>query len=126
MKPKAERNIRYEITPAAERLDKLDEKDQKLERDFAAKLIGVDEYASAKHALLIKRNKEWATLCRAMGWPIEYNPLTVDIDIPPAPVEEETEPVAECPEVRKRRHKHYKVFAGWVVVLVVLYLWLGG
>lgn len=123
MKPK---NIRYEVTPAAERLDKLDEKDQKLERDFKAKLIGVDEYAATKHALTIKRNKEWATLCRAMGWPLEYNPLTIDPDIIPDPIEEETEPVTECPEARRRRHKHYKVFAVWVLVVVGLYLWLGG
>lgn len=124
MRPSKDRNIRYEITPAAEKLDKLDLKEEKLERDFKAKVIGVDEYATAKHALIIQRRKVWATMCRAMGWPLEYNPLTYDPDyITPA---NDVESVGDPPEDRSRSRLHYKIFAGWVVLLLALYWWLGG
>lgn len=120
--------IRYEITPAGKRLDKIDEQDQQLERDRESGAIPIDEYVLAKHALTLKRNKEWATVCRAMGWPIEYNALTRDPELIRATEPESPEPVeveTEAPEVTKRRHLHYKIFMIWVVVLVVLYLLSG-
>lgn len=121
--------IRYDITPAGKRLDKIDEQDLQLERDRESGALPIDEYVIAKHALTLKRNKEWATLCRAMGWPIEYNPLTIDPEIMQTPETDlEPEPVdeTEAPEVTKRRHLHYKIFCGWVAVLLVLCWWLSG
>lgn len=121
--------IRYEITPAGKRLDKIDEQDIQLERDRESGAIPIDEYVLAKHALTLKRNKEWATVCRAMGWPIEYNPLTRDPELMQKEPDPEPEPVeveTESPEARKRRHLHYKIFFCWVAVLLALYWLLSG
>lgn len=136
--------IRYSVIPAAKRLDKIDELDTELERKLKARECTITEYAQTKHALILKRNKEWATVCRAMGWPIEYNPRTYDPEsvVSPKPARDwsyvgpairlDDEPtviesvVIEAPELIKRKRLHYWIFWGWVLVLSVLYLWLGG
>ena len=135
--------IRYSVIPAAKRLDKIDELDTELERKLKANECTISEYAQTKHALILKRNKEWATVCKAMGWPIEYNPRTYDPEsvVSPRPVrdwshvgpatrldsidEPELEPVIEDQDARTRKRLHYRIFWCWVLVLSALYLLSG-
>lgn len=135
--------VSFSAIPAAKRLDNVDKLDMELERKREAKEITLTEYAHTKRALILRRNKEWASLCRAMGWPIEYNPLTRDpetmIKPPCKPISAEfslyavrdvdeyrpppTEP--EDPASIKRRRLHYLIFWCWVLVLSVVYLGFG-
>lgn len=135
--------LRFSAIPAAKRLDNVDKLETELDRKLKAKEIDLIEYAHIKRALILKRNKEWASLCRAMGWPIEYNPLTHDPEslIKPTcePVSAEfslyavrdtdqsepmpSEPVD--PAIIKRRRLHYMIFWCWVMVLSGVYLGFG-
>ena len=135
--------LSFDAIPAAKRLDKVDQLDLELERQRKAKEIDLSAYAHTKRALILRRNKEWASVCRAMGWPIEYNPLTRDpesIVKPYKPITAEfelypdrddivtTETPVNAPEdplERKRRHKHYLIFWCWVLVMLAVYLGLG-
>lgn len=129
--------LSFQAIPAAKRLDNIDKQEIELDQALSAKAIDLVTYAHTKHALILKRNKAWASYCRAMGWPIEYHPLTRDPESMFKPV---CEPVSadfelypdrcdiieqEAPEARKRRRKHYVIFWCWVLVLSGVYLGLG-
>ena len=133
----------YNAVPAAKRLDNVDKQELKLERDRLAGVVDLTAYAITKRALILRRNKEWASLCRAMGWPIEYNPLTHDpesiVKIKAPPVRDlsyvgsaihpddrlDPEPETKPPEDRRRK-LHYVIFWVDILILSCLYLWLGG
>ncbi len=129
--------LSFNAIPAAKRLDNVDKQEIELELALSAKEIDLVTYAHTKHALILKRNKAWASYCRAMGWPIEYHPLTRDPELmlkpahKPVSAEFELYPdhgdviEREAPEARKRRRKHYVVFWCWVLVLSGVYLGFG-
>lgn len=139
-------NSSSSVVPAAKRLDMVDKLETELERKLKAGEIDLTLYAHDKRALVLRRKKEWASLCRAMGWPIEYNPLTYDPEsmVKPAhkPVSAEfslyavrdtdefdsppSEPVEPLdPAIIKRRRLHYLIFWIWVLVLSGVYLGFG-
>lgn len=129
--------IIHDAIPAAKRLDNVDKLDIELERKRRLGEIDLVEYAHAKRALIIRRHKEWASYCRAMGWPIEYHPLTRDpesIVTPCKPVSDEFELYPDRddieardidPEAAKKRKLHYLIFWCWVFVLSGLYIGFG-
>lgn len=123
-------SILHKTIPAAKRLDLIDDLEAELMRKKHE--MPLAEYLTTKRALDIRRKKEWATLCRAMNWPIEYHPLTRDDDpvyVVPAKVESDSIKIP-VDMIRSNHHttrhtpiKHILIFFGWVGVIGSLIYW---
>lgn len=69
-------NLEYKLFPQQKTLDNIEKLELELFRKFDQGVIGSEEFDEANHALQIKKQRAWNSLCKAKGWYDEIDELS--------------------------------------------------